>query len=94
MNKPARTLSRFEDEIVLKIARRAAHVFERFDRPVTYWYMDIENCHTKAIELDLNALLAADEGTFGHDVGGIYAHLDRKTGQLLDCFVPRTALNQ
>lgn len=39
--------------------------------------------------LDLDALLAADSGNFLHDVAGIHRHMDRTTGKMGDCFVPR-----
>jgi hypothetical protein len=32
-----------------------------------------------------------DDGNFLHDIGGIYRHLDRSTGQLTGCFLPRCA---
>ena len=39
-------------------------------------------------------MLAADDFNFGHDVFGIYRHLDRTTGKLMNCFVPRFAQRQ
>lgn len=45
------------------------------------------------LPLDLDALAAADEFNFVHDVCGIVRHLNRKTGALEDCFVPRFARN-
>ena len=41
--------------------------------------------------LDLAGLLEADDFEFAHDVGGIRRHLDRSTGELTGCFVPRHA---
>lgn len=34
-------------------------------------------------------LETADDFTLVHDIGGIIQHIDRQTGQMLDCFVPR-----
>ena len=53
--------------------------------------MDVTACHANGTPLNLAALLAADDGDFGHDVFGINRHIDRTTGILGDCFVPRYA---
>jgi hypothetical protein len=52
--------------------------------------MDIEAAHL-ACPIDLERLLTADSATFGHDLGGISRHINRETGALEGCFVPRTA---
>jgi len=39
--------------------------------------------------IDFQALLAADDFNFMHDVCGITKHLDRDTGKLVDHFRPR-----
>jgi hypothetical protein len=44
--------------------------------------------------IDLGLLLDADMGTFGHDVFGVERHMNRRTGELDGCFVPRTAIPQ
>lgn len=41
--------------------------------------------------LDFARMADADRANFAHDVCGIYRHLDRRTGLLRDCFVPRYA---
>lgn len=53
--------------------------------------MDLTACHMNGCTLDLAKLEAADDFNFSHDVFGIRRHLDRNTGQLLHCFVPRCA---
>jgi hypothetical protein len=53
--------------------------------------MDISAVHLNGCPLDLKGLLEADTFNFTHDAFGIVRHLDRSTGQLLDCFVPRFA---
>lgn len=52
--------------------------------------MDVEAAHA-VCALDLDALLAADDGNFRHDVFGIRRHLNRQTKQIEDCFLPRFA---
>ena len=55
--------------------------------------MDISAVHAKC-PLRLHDLLAADDFNFTHDIGGIYRHLNRESGELEDCFVPRFAAPQ
>lgn len=51
--------------------------------------MDLEATHNCGNPLDVQKLLDAPDGTFFHDLSGIEEHLDRKTGELKDFFVPR-----
>ncbi len=51
--------------------------------------MDLLACHANGSPLRLADLLAADDFNFTHDMSGIYRHMDRDTGKLTDCFVPR-----
>ena len=55
--------------------------------------MDITAAHINT-PLDLNKLLNADDFNFAHDMSGIGAHLNRNTGKLENCFLPRCALKQ
>ena len=50
--------------------------------------MDILRTH-KLLNLRLKEMANCDDGNFGHDVLGIYRHLNRQTGEMEDCFVPR-----
>lgn len=51
-------------------------------------HMDLAACHNTN-PLDLEALAIAADADFRHDVFGIQAHLNRETGILENCFVPR-----
>jgi hypothetical protein len=51
--------------------------------------MDVTATHLNGCPLDLPKLLDAPDFDFCHDVGGIKRHIDRNTGQLGDCFLPR-----
>lgn len=53
--------------------------------------MDILATHANGCPLQLSELLAASDGDFAHDVFGIRTNIDRKTGQLTGCFLPRYA---
>jgi hypothetical protein len=51
--------------------------------------MDITATHLNGCPLKLKELLEAPEFDFAHDVLGITSHIDRETGKLLHCFLPR-----
>jgi len=76
--------TRAEFLLMTEIAQkaRAAGV----DRDHQSLFMDLEVAH-HACPLDLQRL--ADAPDMLHDVCGIIAHLDRNSGELADCFVPR-----
>ena len=73
----------------VKIAQRAEamdlYTGERFT-----FLMDIENAD-KAFNLDLDALLNADDFNFAHDVIGIVNNIDRRNPTDFNLFVPRFA---
>jgi len=54
--------------------------------------MDITATHLNGCSLKLVELLKTDDGNFAHDVFGIRRHIDRETGQLKHCFLPRYAV--
>lgn len=51
--------------------------------------MDLTACHANGCPLKLRELAGARNADFSHDVFGIRRHLDRATGVLRDCFLPR-----
>jgi hypothetical protein len=53
--------------------------------------MDVTACHANGCPLDLKRLLFASDFNFLHDIEGIHRHLDRTTGKLKNCFLPRFA---
>lgn len=90
---PQFTASKPEMVLINKIANRAVALaielgmnYDKMDAT-----MDLEACHSNGMPLDLPKLLAAPKGDFGHDVFGIRRFIDRNTGQLTQCFVPRCA---
>lgn len=86
--------SKFEVGIINQIANRAVAMANNYG--VAYdkmtAFMDIDACHSSGMPLQLGALLEADEANFAHDVFGIRRHINRRTGQIEGCFVPRFAM--
>jgi len=82
------TVSKNDAVIILKIAKRARKISGN-KYPLLDAEMDITATHANGCPLKLAELLAADDFNFIHDVFGIRRHLDRETGELMDCFSPR-----
>jgi hypothetical protein len=82
-----------EARLIILIAGRASKLAGRLGVRYTVLDadMDLTAVHVNGCKLRLQELLNADEGNFGHDVFGIRRHIDRKTGKLGDCFLPRYA---
>lgn len=53
--------------------------------------MDIIATNANGCPIDMERMVDFDAFNFRHDFLGIVAHMDRKTGKLTDCFVPRCA---
>lgn len=80
-----------EARIISKIASRAVSL--ALSAGIDYEFMDAEMditaAHANGNPLRLDDLLSADEFNFSHDVFGIRRHINRETGKLENCFVPR-----
>lgn len=86
--------TRREARIITQIADRAMGLsLARLNDPFTHCdvMMDVSAVHCNGCRLRLDSLLAADAFNFAHDILGIRTHLDRATGKLTDCFLPRFA---
>lgn len=53
--------------------------------------MDLVACNANGTPIDFVKLRGFDDFNFVHDVGGIIRHMDRETGKLTHCFMPRCA---
>ena len=88
-------LTRREGDLIARIVDRAiflaSEVNVRPGRINLFIGLGIAYRH---MPLNLDLLLEIDDANFAHDVFGIMRHLDPKTGELRDCFVPRTAAFQ
>ena len=80
-----------EQEMISSIAERAIRAARKvsIEYPFVDAMMDITAVHANGMPLRLAELLEADDFDFNHDIFGIRRHLDRQTGTLRDCFVPR-----
>jgi len=69
-----------------RIANRARELGVKFEHLTLM--MDLSYVND---QIDLEKLEKFPNGDFLHDVSGILTHMDRQTGQLVDCFLPRCA---
>lgn len=81
-----------EEAAVSRIIKRAVKLYADFGikRAPIDVRMDISAVHA-GTPLRLYDLAEAEDGDFGHDIGGIGKYLDRSTGRLTDGFLPRYA---
>jgi len=82
-------------EIEGLIADRATAMAERAGAryPKIDALMDIDACHSNGCPLKLRELLATNDFNFAHDIFGIRQHINRRTGDLEDCFLPRYSVS-
>lgn len=81
-----------EHNLISKIVIRALHAAVdagvQIDKGTMQ--MDLEACHCNGNPLRLKKLLAFPAFDFAHDVFGIRRYMNRKTGKLTQCFLPRS----
>lgn len=83
-------------ELIKKITRRAMDMLESMGDKTSAeleqdFRMDLTAVHLNDTPIDLGKLLGADDFNFVHDIMGIRKHLNRTTGKLENCFLPRCA---
>lgn len=83
------TTTREETDLIAAICQRAESLGWERDRMGTV--MDLAACHANGCPLDFQRMSEADNFNLMHDVAGIARHIDRTTGKLTDCFLPRFA---
>lgn len=91
---PSFVVTRDEALLINKIVDRARELYKKYhpDYPAPdalELNMDITACHANGCPLNLEKLLGFPDFDFAHDVFGIQEHLNRRTGGLMDCFLPR-----
>ena len=79
-----------ESRLVMKIVNRGWETMKRHYKTKLDMIMDIDAAN-KDCPLKLQELLDTDDFNFYHDLMGIGQHMNRNTGKLEDCFLPRFA---
>ena len=82
-------ISRADKDLVFAIVERAERLGWKGDRLSTI--MDLTACAANGCPVDFDRLYEADDFNLMHDVAGVARHIDRGTGKLLNCFLPRFA---
>jgi len=82
------TTTKDEYNKIAEIMQRAAELLPNYDRLTMV--MDLELVHNR-IGLDLDAMLKCDNSDLIHDIQGIGFNINRRTGDLGNCFLPRFA---
>ncbi len=76
-----------EDTTIAKITKRAKSLNPRINSMDVM--MDLTAVHCNGCKLKLSELLNANNSDFIHDVAGITQNINRDTGGLTNCFLPR-----
>jgi hypothetical protein len=85
------TTDRHDSDLIARIVDRgwAIEWLRRSYAQKLDMLMDVSAVHANGNPLRLEALLAADDFNFAHDMSGICNCLDRETGKLTRNFSPR-----
>lgn len=88
--------SHTEHEIIVKIVERFEKMVKKMGTRIApeerrTLLMDITACHANGCPLKLQAMLDGADFDFAHDVSGIQRHINRNTGKIEHCFLPRFA---
>lgn len=83
--------TRADSTLLAEIVNRALPPDDKNGEERLNLHMDLTATHANGTPLRLAELLAAPNFDFWHDIRGIRRHIDRKTGKLGGCFVPRCA---
>ena len=81
-----------EYNLIAKICKRARDVYNKAGLTppdVATLTMDLDAAHSNGAPLDFKKLLEFPQFDFMHDIHGIQTHIDRGTGRLTHCFLPR-----
>ena len=84
-------VSREDSDLILQCATRARAIYEEMGVPFDTFEcdMDLTATHANGCPMDFAKLLAAPQFDFVHDIAGIRRHINRETGQIENCFMPR-----
>lgn len=82
-------VTKAEYELIGKIVKRATEKYPTHGLDKMTLYMDLTATHANGNPLRLKEFLEADDFNFAHDIFGISNHIDRNTGKMTRCFLPR-----
>jgi hypothetical protein len=93
MKTPTFQATEAERAILRKISDRAAELSIEFEipYPTLELEMDLLAAREDIVTLDLRRLLDSPIADFSHDIFGIRRFINRTTGEVEGCFVPRCA---
>ncbi len=82
-----------EKDIIAKIAKRAINMMTKNKAHYDLLSMNMDLCatHLNGTSIDFKKLEGFDDFNFAHDIYGIVTNLNRETGELENCFLPRSA---
>jgi hypothetical protein len=83
-----------EVNLIIQIVKRAKSQLKLDNSDLRNIEMDISATHCNGTPLDLEKLLSFDEFNFAHDIYGIMDNIDRSTGELRNCFLPRCSKHE
>ncbi len=85
-----------EERILISdLSQRAAKLIKKVSKrkiDVLGLQMDITACHLNGCPLKLKDWLKADDFNFLHDISGISRNINRYSGKLTNCFLPRFSI--
>lgn len=90
-NQVSFDVSRDDAALIERITGRAVRLYAKHGQKIDglSMLMDVTATHANGCPLKLAELADADDFNFAHHIGGIFRHLDRETGHLGGCFLPR-----
>jgi hypothetical protein len=80
-------VSKEDAEMIGHIVNRARATVPSIDKMALG--MDLTAAHANGCPLDLEKFYMFGDADFFHDIVGISNNLDRNTGKVLNCFLPR-----
>lgn len=92
--KSINDVSDHDYKMILAIVKRASRMVQAVGSTIAIWdlEMDLINCHVNGCPLDLFKLFNSESDDFAHDIAGIRQNINRETGKLENCFVPRSSI--
>jgi hypothetical protein len=85
------TIDKGTIDLITKVVNRAGKMGFHAEYPKRGMVLDLSTCNANGCPLDFEKLLSFPDFDFSHDISGIGRHINRETGKLEHCFLPRCA---